>query len=433
MGCGYPRYNYLYRDLPHHPAFAPSKKRLWEKARLFEKNLELFIAPDGLLVYYRRDMAQNPGPPRPGSYGNAADGAMWTGVALGTQALRYACTKSADALAKARKFAQGLHLLQAVTGVKGLLARFYDHGTSPNPSEQGHRAWRQGKGKYWRYRYRSNPSKDQYAGVLYGYSLAYTWVPPLREVIRQDVCNIADHLIKNNYILTRANGTATKYGNLQGRIFGIPIGVNALISLHAITLAAKVNPTKYKPEWRRLIRYKYHRIARLSKFSLLGKTNHNNDNMAFLSIYGLLTLLPEGEVRREIKLAAKALWRFVRGEGNSFWNMMYCGMVERDLQGIRDGIQNLRLFPETLRGYEVDLRNLAKKGVIEKSCFRNRGGKPISKYALPVYVRGLNSFAWKACPFALYHKEVGDIRFSGLDYLAAYWLGRFHKLIRPTD
>lgn len=429
MGCGTTHYKYIHRDFPCHPEYRPSGKRLFEKANVLEKNLHKFLPPDGLLVYYRTRPPFSP--PEKGKYGNKSDGPIWTGALLGAEALRYSVTGSEEALEKVKKLINGLHLLQAVTGVPGLMARFYDYGTGPNPSEQNHPDWRQGRGKYARYRYKTDVSKDQYTGVLFGYSVAYTLLkkhPNLRAIIRSDTLRIADFLIKNGYRIIDEEGKVTTFGDLRGRIFGAPIYLNALICLHTIALAREVSDhaPRYEEEWKKLLRWKYHKIIHNSKFQIFGNTNPNNDNMAFLCYYGLYLLLPEGEVREEVKKSARYLWSFIKAEGNSFWNFAYFALCEIDKLSLKDALRNLDLFPPHNRGYTVDSRQIKE---IERDFWKGRGEKLKAKYPVPLNLRGMSAFIWKSSPYIIYAPEEPGIEYSGADYLLAYWLGRYHGYI----
>jgi hypothetical protein len=183
-------------------------------------------------------------------------------------------------------------------------------------------------------------------------------------------------------------------------------------------------------EWENLIRWKYPQIARLSKLQLLGVTNPNNDNMAFLCYYGLMMLLPPGKVREEIQQSMRYVWSFIKAEGNAFWNFVYFAHVEKEDSAYRDAIKNLELYPPHTKGYSVDNRSAPG---IEHAFWKGRKDNLHAKYALPLNLRGLSSFIWKSSPYAIYAPEEEGTEYTGTDYLLAYWMGRFHGFIREDQ
>jgi|GEM_PF-2006892 len=58
-----------------------------------------------------------------------------------------------------------------------------------------------------------------------------------------------------------------------------------------------------------------------------------------------------------------------------------------------------------------------------------------AKIPVPIYQRPLTTYEWKRNPYRVsgnYHRK-GDKSYSGVDFLEAYWLGRYHKLITTSD
>ncbi|MDP6502756.1 MAG: hypothetical protein QF886_04040, partial [Planctomycetota bacterium] len=123
LGCA-PNTSKSYLRLPYkgRPEYAPPKNMtLEQKAALFREILEKYhIAPTGLMVY-RRDMRKHESIGF--SYNNLSDSPIWNGCHLAAECFRYAVTKSPEALEAVRTSVKGCHLLQAVHGVPGLLAR----------------------------------------------------------------------------------------------------------------------------------------------------------------------------------------------------------------------------------------------------------------------------------------------------------------------
>lgn len=408
--------------------------RLAEKAELFQRQLDQeHLSPLSVLIYKKDVIEQE----KSGvSHEAQGDTGIWEGILLAAESFQYAVTQDPAALQNIRRSLKSLHLLQAVHGVPGLLARQVAPQAEPHITDRSrwHTAIESFPGLMWR----DDVSKDQYAGVIFGYGVAYDLVPDegVREQIRNDMTAIGDYLIRNNYRLIDYDGRPTKYSGLAARIGPIPIGVQALISLAAIRVAHRVSgQPRFEAECRRLARRRWPQATRLAKFQIFGKANQNNDNMAFLSYYSLLK--PEEEekdpaVHGCYRRSADRTWSYVRHEGNAFWTFLYLACGGKDDRSLEEARLQLRNFPATKRRYEVDNRGRRE---IETAFFSNRGGVPRARFPLPINLRCRSSFDWKDCPYALYSGlgENGRVQYAAVDYLVAYWMGRYHGFLGPKD
>lgn len=385
------------------PEYADDGRSLAERAAIFQQELEArHLGPDGLLVY--RVQLEHPRE----RYDDLADAAAWTGTLLAAESLRWAATGVPAALERARQTVTALERLHEETGVRGLLARSYGRG---------------------------DVSKDQYAGVIFGYAVAFSLCDDaqIRARIRAQAEAIADHLIAHHLRLTDARGQTTTHGDLRGRIAGLPIGVNALIALSALKLAAVASPQPgYERAYRRLVAKGYPELAYWAKFQLLGFTNPSNDNMAFLCFYALGLLERDPELLRAYRRALRRSWSYVKDEGNALFAYIRCALLGPDPRALAAARSALRAFPPTKRVYPVDLRGADD---IPRACLPDREGRLRSRYPLPVNLRPVGSFAWKSSPYALYGNlgSHGEVQYAAVDYLLAYWLGRRHGGLTAKD
>jgi hypothetical protein len=461
-----------------HPEKVPVQpipaRKLLRKAEYFEKRiLENHLSPEGLLIYKKAAHAPQkaPVPPRgQPAYGNLADGTIWTGCWVAAESLRYATTRDPSALAAAKRSLGALRLLHEITGKRGLLARHFSKDPGMDPASVYSGEWHRARRTYRDYIWRGDVSKDQYTGFLFGCGLAYLHLDDeARSTVRDLVRSVADHLLEHDLTIVDADGGRTRHGNLRGRICGVPIGVNALIDLAAFKLAAVSTRSKtYRRAYRRLLREGYPDITYWSKFQIFGKTNHNNDNMAFLMLYLLFRMERDPEVLDRLRKGMERTWCYIKDEQNALFNFIYLSAAtppvlcppgapccairppsaypshaarrisrrpsscRKDLQALEDGIRSLALFPERKRCFAVDLRN---RPGMERAFFTSRKGIPKAKQALPMNLRTVSSFMWKSCPYALYGKlgARGETEYSGEDYLLAYWMGRYHGFIPPPE
>lgn len=410
------------------PEYAPPEMPLARKARLFQEQLDQgHISPLGVLIYKKDLTEQQAG--RGLSHEAQGDTGIWEGILLAAESFRYAATRSTDALENARRGVKSLHMLQAVHGTPGLLARHIAPESDSHIRDRSH--WHPAVSSMPGIIWRDDVSKDQYAGVIFGYGVAYDLLPDeeIRTQVRTDMTAIADFLIRNGYRLIDHDGKPTRYSGLNARIGPIPIGVQALISLAAIRVAHHVSgEPRFDAEYRRLARRRWPQATRSAKFQLFGRTNPNNDNMAFLSYHSLLQLETNAAIRRHYESSAARTWRHVGPEGNAFWTFIFLACGGRDELALEEARLQLRLFPATKRRYEVDHRG---RQDIERAFFKGRGGVPRARYPLPINLRARSSFDWKDSPYALYSAmgSDGHVEYAPVDYLVAYWMGRYYGFI----
>jgi hypothetical protein len=431
LGCaGIPDRDYYLRvGGAARPEYAPPLGvPLAEKAARFEALAARFISPIGQLVYTQPVSAAG------FVWRRQADQAIWSGAYLAAESLRYAVTRDPAVLERVRRLARGVHALTEVTGVRGLYARsLWPTGAVAVPAGA---AVHPGAGRFRGYTWRGDVSKDQLSGIVCGLSMAWLLVDDaeIREIARRDSAALVDHLLAHDMRIVDVDGEPTTFGDLAGRIWGIPIGVNALIALTAFKLAALSNPERphYGDAYAALISAQYPDYAYWSKFQLFGKTNHNNDNMQYLATLPLLYLEGEPETRAKVVAALERTFFYVKHEGNAWFNYVSMCGFGYDRAAAADARLTMQLFPLDKRPLPVDLRGDPR---FEESCFRARGGRPKAIGALPINYREMTVFAWRDDPYALVSGEgaKGDELAAPVDYLLAYWLGRYAGFIGPAE
>ena len=151
-------------------------------------------------------------------YGGRRDSAIWTGAYLASEALRFLSTGAPDAARSIDETVATLHRWWRIPGDPGYLARYAAPADSPAPvqailSADDPEVHREVPFEDALWHWRGNISRDQYQGVLLGYSLAYqaTSNPEVRETIRQDVVEFVEQLMSGERRPVRisVNGRAT--------------------------------------------------------------------------------------------------------------------------------------------------------------------------------------------------------------------------------
>ncbi len=404
---------------------------LADKAARVEHNLvDRHLSPEGLLVYRRACKPFDP--VQPGSYGSLSDQTMWTAVLAGAWAFKHAVTGAEMDRSLLLRALDGLRLLHEVTGKSGLLARAAFPAGLPGPrdaDEERHEA----AAPHRRFQFRGDVSRDQYAGVLFGCTAAAATLgidagrgdAVVRDLLSGLVVPIADHIWDHGLRLVDVDGVMTKHGDLRGYIWRVPVGPNAALCLGFQRLAHRLSGApRFAEHYEALVRLRYPRALPWSNFELLGKTNHNNDNMGMMGLYALVNLETQEDLLKTYDRSLASLWSFTRNEGNAFFHLAFASRFPLPSTARFDLCENLRLFPEDPRYVSQDLRGRAE---IDEAWFRNRLGFPQNRTALPLHCRSRSNFVWTACPFQLVSEYVPPgMCASGVDFLLAYWMARHH-------
>lgn len=103
------------------------------------------------------------------------DGALWSGMYAGSEAMRYLVTKDPEALANFKRTTSGLMLLMDVTGDE----REFGRTAHPIiPGEQLSGPWARGAGPYQNIKYIKIGNNDMIKGLFHSFAWAYEILPP---------------------------------------------------------------------------------------------------------------------------------------------------------------------------------------------------------------------------------------------------------------
>jgi hypothetical protein len=102
------------------------------------------------------------------------DGALWTGMYVGSQAMRYLATKEQIALDHVRSSLQGMMLLMDVTEDPSEFARYVK---KYQPTDVIEGVWRRGVGPYSDYAYIIGGNNDMFKGIIQAFAWAMMVLP----------------------------------------------------------------------------------------------------------------------------------------------------------------------------------------------------------------------------------------------------------------
>lgn len=396
---------------------------------------ERHLTPEGLLAYNIDLRKSEPGKPFVHS---AGDCALHTSLYLAAESYRYASTKDPKALEHVKRTLEALRKLKEVTGVKGLFARYYGLEEYTRESEFEGKFVYEGVGKFKGYKWKGDVSNDQLAGIYFAYAVTYDLVndESVRQMIREDVAEITNHMIENRMRFRDANGRFTRFTNMS------PTGavdISRMLGLSFLKTAYHITGKEnYKDKYHELIDvHHYDQRIKVLKPALITKKldieNDFNDNVIFIGLHSLLQYEDDKKLLGAYRKATDLVWvNFVRGEGNSFFNLIYnANMPKSDYleESWKEALASLVLMPTDKRAILVEN---SKRDDICKRMVTVKTGNPELKACEPLLIseRPRDDFAWQRDPYEL---DGGDKKprkeYTGVDFLLPYWMARYHNFV----
>ncbi len=425
------------------------------------------------------------------AYGGRRDSPIWTGAYLAAESLRFMATGAPDAARWMDETVRTLNRWWRIPGDPGYLARYAAPADSPAPIQailaaddpEVHRGV-PFEGGFWHWR--GNISRDQYQGVLLGYSLAYeaTRSPALREIIRRDVVGFVEQLMSSD----RTGVKISIDGRVTNDEVNIPYAVFSRADVPNGTpmLTIRTNPIDaagegvlfFSPDIAELVRqlpgfgflpalpqptqaiqlgsifsvalqvtqgvptYAARRQAIANHFE--GQVDQWLDiaadwvntnlcdegyfglNIGFMPLFNWIRLETDparkGRLQREV--LRNAMWAEVADHKNVFFAFIYgVGAPPEDDAQVVIGEQVAQLARFPAAPNLASPRDL--RGVYPEST----ACPGISAVAVNVDERVPATFVWERHPWKLLDPGTPNLVYPGIDYLLAYWMGRHYGFI----
>ncbi len=373
--------------------------------------------------------------------GNYENCAIWTGMYVAAQSLKYASTGNTAARANAKRGLLALHRLRDITKGKTLIARGYKYAASSEWDEEFF--WKKKgdntrQGEEWHqngsYRWLGDPSKSQVFGMVFGYFAFTQFCGPdaqEKEDIAGNLSEIVEQLIKDDFKIVDADGKASGYGNyLHNHYWGFG-GTGPLLILGMFKLAAAITQKIEYEKWHIKFLDKYQSslgrcrldLPVLKEFSTaLG----SEDNLVMLNYYMLMCLETNPEIRKLCRQGMEKRVRAIDDPENSLFNFLYHASTGSETSALQTGIDALYRFPE-----EKTVPLVALKRKLPDSKIQNLGNywnlqrKPIER-------RPVDEYLWRVNPWredSWRDGRKGIIEFTGVDFLLAIYLGMKHGFV----
>ena len=395
---------------------------LEEKAAIYQQTTEQyhlredFVLPRSLASY---------GDMREGVVVQTDNDGLWTGVYVAAQALRYTVTQDKAALQCARKSLQAMLKLINITGVPGFAARAirrpgehsYGNGNIewvPFEDEIGPGEWKR------------ETSSDEMVGHFFAQSYYYDLCADKAEKaqVRDSLCGIVDHMLKNDYRLHDVDGLPTTWGNWNPNDLNHDSkwfwerGINSAEMLMFLRTAHHVSgDEKYLQIYDMLIK-DHHFLLNAARHKIDDDYDcHIDDKLAMFTYDTLLRYELRPQVRAYLLDALCHHWRYERIERMPMWNFIASRHLGRscDLDAACEGLAQM---PLDLIDYPIQNSH---RPDVQWSEEKGRLLEPLPYHEAPVDRFGHQRFDADG--------GSGKHAMYGTVFLLPYWYGRYYGLI----
>jgi len=420
---------------------------LEDKARAYDRFYVKHNSP-GLggaveVIFKDRDLS------RPLYYDGQGDSTIHTAMYLASQAFRYAATGEKEAKQNAKRAAKALHHHLRVTGKPGYIARYAGPHKQPyydptdRPCSEVKRCHLVEGGTYDGHYWLSDTSRDQYDGWFFGNAIAYDLIDDenLRRQIRADMKEVIDYLETTGFIIRDEKGRMTGAGDA----WYIP-GFRMAWTLCAASVIDG-------PYYWKLYEKQARAFMPLVGLELFETPAHNLYDYYALMFYHRtgynISRLETSKARR--KFYVNSFETFVRPHtkdiDNVFFDYVFLSMKEnpsahvleqdRKALALFPGPPNRHLVPPGSEKYAGPYSRF-KEGICSAKIDGKRLCSPElrSLKPVPLNMRCPTDFVWQRSPYRVCPKHAKDKPrkvYPGIDYLLAYWMGRYHGFLGPDD
>ncbi|HKX28459.1 MAG TPA: hypothetical protein VJ302_12230 [Blastocatellia bacterium] len=400
---------------------------LAEKARAFEERIRARHVRHGLTASSRLRVPGDLSGNRTISDDN--DG-LWTAIYVAAECFRYRVTGAPEAREYARQGMQAIMRLEEITGLPGFPARsFIEIGRDDQPDDGEWHTTPDG-----RWRWKGDTSSDEITGHYFVYPIYYDLVADESEKrqLRAVLTRITSHIVDHQYQLIDLDGQRTAWGWWRpDLVLDDPdeTGLRALQILSHLRVAIHVTgEAKFQAAYDELIdKHRYHLLTRNQKINIPTKTNHSDDELAFLSYYPLLLYEKDPRLREVYLQSLQRSWLIERPERNPLWNFIYAAGTGAREYDREDSIRTLREIPMDLISWTV--RN-SRRPDLDPRLIESRPDRFGNRQSLIVLPYDeLPIMKWNGNPYRLDGGDDGRTEDDGAFFLLPYWMGRYHRLI----
>ncbi|TWU08610.1 Two component regulator propeller [Symmachiella macrocystis] len=452
---------------------------LAEKARFFEDEIDKYHrrTPFGFVMSVGLDEPGDKSHIKPHDSDN--DG-LWTSMYGAGECFAYAATKDPLAKQRATKAMLAMKFLSDVTqggehpAPHGFPARTVlpIEGRNPNDHDNRERdvAKQRDEDPLWKvieprwpvsadgkWYWKTDTSSDELDGHYFLYGLYYDLVAENEEekaMVREVVARVTDHLIDHDFQLVDHDGKPTRWGRFSPKELNRDLnfstglrGINSLSMLSFLKVAVHVTgDNKYQQAYQTLVKeHLYATNTLLAKRQMgIGTGNQSDDEMAFMSYYGLINYEDDPELRMHYLISLMPYWKLVEAERNPLFNYIFASCFDTIESGtyrrkapksaLEEALFTLRRYPRDRVGW--GFRNSHRKDIVPleggwyEMWWKKWGQKKgllRSGYTVPIDEHFLEF--WNKDVWSLDEAGDGKTLCDGASFLLPYYMGLYHGFI----
>lgn len=414
-------------------AYAPT---LEEKAQGYEKNAPSHINAAGMMVSRRIDKATQ----QPTGEVYEGDSTLWTGMYIGSQAMRYMLTQDKTALENVRRSVKAMFILLDITGDPKEFARTlqpYD------PNAQLSEKWHRGTGEFSQWMWLEGGNNDMVKGIAHSFLWASLVIPKsdteIWNQLREKSLRLADLKVMDEKPQNKptAQGLAAWINddkNLREKY------INAYKSFRVKVSGYSFNTDFYwhgSADWSGINLGMVGNITNIILADKLGATEIR-DRLRERMMDEWVVYRP---ARRHLLTLATYAFAYRHGtRGDHFRKNSSDAEFDKSLQESFWGMKEIPYPRPTFLDVDVDhsLNPEWCMSPIPRLFWKaaNTPVPPVSYfyqglYNYPIYeLEAFDStFIWKGGAFTYKTSHAAGVESAGMDYLYAYWVARYAELL----
>jgi hypothetical protein len=372
-------------------------------------------------------------------YAHTADSAIFTGIYLGSQAFRFAVTRSIESYNGVLKGMEGVENLLGVNGFTGLLSRsaapMGSLAAKSMASRKSREDWKvvNYKGQQWMNLHQTNGiSRDQYSGVIFGLALVHDLVddPDIRNKAKRFIRIMLDYLISVKWNISEDRKVTIEEKDTVFPTFWLGSNYQRL---NYLAIGEHIFPGRYTKELNRLgslsqVSYIFHSFTSADNVNKYYKFN-----LIHLHLFNYLRLEKNSKRRNDLMSSYKSIRYHIGNHDNSFFDIVQHSIDPTALSTEKKDriVENLQRFLE--RGVRDVIINHIPREKFNIVDYPKHGGGNLPVSDTPIDIRYRHaggSFMWQRDSYKVASFAEGNAfeENPGIDITLVYWMSKYYGL-----